>query len=66
MTTLPEKVLASKSSLEEGADVALKDGLRILARIIARAYLESNKLEGKKEEMLDWGGKPKAVQHGGN
>jgi len=55
MTTLPEEVLASKTNLTDDGDMALKDGLRILARIIVQAYLESHGQVGGKEETLDGG-----------
>ena len=55
MTRLPGEVLASKTSLTDDAGVALKEGLRILAQIIARAYLESNGQVSKKEEISDKG-----------
>lgn len=43
-----EAELETKAGLEEGRDRRLADGLRILARIIARAYLESKNLDHEK------------------
>jgi hypothetical protein len=48
-----EAELETRARLEEGTDKRMTDGLRILARIIARAYLDSNGCGGKKEDMGD-------------
>ena len=42
MTMLSQGVLPDKDDLGQDAEDRLSDGLRILARIIAGAYLESN------------------------
>jgi hypothetical protein len=50
-----EAELETRTRLEEGTDRRITDGLRILARIIARAYLDSNGQVGKKEYIADKG-----------
>jgi hypothetical protein len=55
-----ETKLETRTCLEEGTDRRITDGLRILARIIARAYLDSNGQVGKKEEIPDGG--PHGIQ----
>ncbi len=55
MTRLPQEVLSDKTDLGQAAEKRLSDGLRILARIIARAYLDSNGQVGKKEDIADKG-----------
>jgi hypothetical protein len=50
-----EAELETRTHLEEDVDRRLVDGLRILARIIARAYLDSHRQVGKREEIAGKG-----------
>jgi len=55
MMILPQEMLPDKTNLVQDAEERLSDGLRILARIIACAYLDSNGQVGKKEETAGRG-----------
>ena len=56
MTILPQEVLPDKTNLRQDTEERLSDGLRILARIIARCHIDRNRrmcegIETSQEDM---------------